>query len=73
MAETVSKMEELRENISKVLRRIELAAQKAGRNPNEIGLISISKTFPVEILQAAISAGATDLGENKVQEGAQSD
>ncbi|MBC7798898.1 MAG: YggS family pyridoxal phosphate-dependent enzyme [Pyrinomonadaceae bacterium] len=58
----------LRENLSEMHRRIESAAHRVGRNPNEITLISVSKTFPVDVLQNAIAAGATDLGENKVQE-----
>ncbi len=49
-------------------RRIELAASKAGRSADEIALIAVGKTFPAEVVQAAIAAGATDLGENRVQE-----
>lgn len=58
----------LRDNLLEMHRRIESAANRVGRNPSEITLISVSKTFPVNILQNAIEAGATDLGENKVQE-----
>ena len=58
----------LRENLAEVARKIEQAANKVGRNPNEIKLIAVSKTHPIEILQAAINVGATVFGENKVQE-----
>jgi PLP dependent protein len=58
----------LRENLAAVTNRIEQAAQRAGRNPNEIKLVSVSKTHPTEVLQNAIDAGATVFGENKVQE-----
>ena len=58
----------LRENLAEVARKIEQAANKVGRNANEIKLIAVSKTHPIEILQAAINVGATVFGENKVQE-----
>ena len=58
----------LRENLAEVARKIEQAANKVGRNPAEIKLIAVSKTHPIEILQAAINVGATVFGENKVQE-----
>ena len=58
----------LRENLAEVARKIEQAANKVGRNPAEIKLIAVSKTHPIEILQAAINVGAIVFGENKVQE-----
>ena len=39
-----------------------------GRDENEVTLIAVSKTKPVELLQEAYDAGARDFGENKVQE-----
>lgn len=59
---------DLRENLAAVKRRIERAAAKVGRNANEIKLVAVSKTHPVEVLQAALDAGANVFGENKVQE-----
>ena len=44
------------------------AAQKSGRNPESITLISVSKTKPVSMLLEAYEAGSRDFGENKVQE-----
>ncbi|MDQ3320844.1 MAG: YggS family pyridoxal phosphate-dependent enzyme [Acidobacteriota bacterium] len=58
----------LRENLSEIRRRIDDAARRAGRNANEITLVAVSKTHPVEVLQSAIEAGALVFGENKVQE-----
>ena len=43
-------------------------AESAGRNPDDITIISVSKTFPGEVLQEAIDSGITILGENKIQE-----
>lgn len=60
--------DELRERLAGVRRRIERSARKAGRDPSEVRLIAVSKTHPPELLLRAISAGATDLGENRVQE-----
>ncbi len=58
----------LGENLTEVERKIEQAASKVGRNPNEIKLIAVSKTHSIEILQAAINVGVKVFGENKVQE-----
>ena len=58
----------LGENLVEVKRKIAQAASKVGRNSTEIKLIAVSKTHPIEILQAAINVGATVFGENKVQE-----
>ncbi len=59
---------DLRENLAAVKDRIEAAAQKVGRNANEIKLVAVSKTHPAEMLKSAIDAGAGIFGENKVQE-----
>lgn len=53
-----------------VLERIEDACRSAGRSPDEVRLVAVSKTVPVERLRAALAAGLTTLGENRVQEGA---
>jgi len=58
----------LRENLAEVERKIEQAASKVGRKPDEIKLIAVSKTHPIETLQEAINVGAGIFGENKVQE-----
>ena len=56
------------DRISKIESRIKDACQKAGRPREEITLIGVSKVFPVEYAIAALKAGLTDLGENRVQE-----
>jgi pyridoxal phosphate enzyme (YggS family) len=48
--------------------RIEAAARSCGRSPEEIRLIAISKTHPASLIRKLIELGATDLGENRVQE-----
>ena len=58
----------LRENLTEIRAQIAHAAQKANRNADEIKLVAVSKTHPVEILREAIDAGAVILGENKIQE-----
>ena len=56
------------ENLKHVRERIEQAAIQSGRSGEEITLISVSKTWPAEVVQKAVSAGATVLGENRIQE-----
>jgi pyridoxal phosphate enzyme (YggS family) len=56
------------ENLTEVRKRIERTALKCGRNSNDVKLVAVSKTKPIEILQDAIAAGASVFGENKVQE-----
>jgi hypothetical protein len=51
-----------------VLDRITKAAKYAGRDPDDIRLIVVTKTQPIEAIQAVVEAGATDLGENYVEE-----
>ena len=58
-------------NLRTVRGRIAAAAERAGRDPAGVRLIAVSKTFPVETIAEAIRAGVTDLGENRVQEGAE--
>lgn len=61
-------MEKVSENLFQVEQRIQEACRRAGRNREEVTLIAVSKTKPVELIQEAYSAGARDFGENKVQE-----
>jgi pyridoxal phosphate enzyme (YggS family) len=48
--------------------RINAAATRCGRSSQEVALIAISKTHPPHLIQKLIELGATDLGENRVQE-----
>ncbi len=56
------------ENLSEIRSRIDELARSAGRNPEEVKLIAVSKTKPVSLIKEAVAAGALDLGENKPQE-----
>ncbi len=56
------------ENVARVRERIAAAAQRVGRNPEEITLMGVSKAFPVERIREAHAAGLRVFGENRVQE-----
>jgi pyridoxal phosphate enzyme (YggS family) len=56
------------ENVAGVRERIAVAARRAGRSPEEITLMGVSKTFPVESIREAYQAGLRIFGENRVQE-----
>ena len=56
------------ENLAEIRSRIDELARSAGRNPEEVKLIAVSKTKPVPLIKEAVAAGALDLGENKPQE-----
>lgn len=58
----------IKDNISKVENNILNACIRANRNPDEVTLIAVSKTKPVEMLAQAMDYGTVDFGENKVQE-----
>jgi PLP dependent protein len=58
----------LAERLAEIEKRIEAAARRVGRSPEEVTLIAVSKTHPVSVLREAIAAGARVFGENKVQE-----
>jgi len=51
--------------------RVAAAAQRASRPPASIRIIAAAKTKSAEMIEAAIAAGATDIGENYVQEAAE--
>lgn len=58
----------LKENLLKVRNEINSSALKAGRNPEEIKLIAVTKTRSVEEINEAIKLGVRAIGENTVQE-----
>jgi pyridoxal phosphate enzyme, YggS family len=53
---------------SAVRERIAAAAARAGRSAADVRLVAVSKTFPPEMVDAALAAGAAIVGENRVQE-----
>jgi pyridoxal phosphate enzyme (YggS family) len=55
-------------NLMQVKQRIELAALAAKREPEEIELLAVSKTFPTSAIEEAMHAGQTAFGENYIQE-----
>ncbi len=55
-------------NLRHIRDRIANAAVAAGRKPEDITLVAVSKTKPVEAVIAALEAGQTVFGENRVQE-----
>jgi pyridoxal phosphate enzyme (YggS family) len=64
-------VEAIASNLQSVRSRIGAAAQRAGRDPSDICLIAVSKTFAADQVRAAWAAGQRDFGENKVQEALQ--
>src|SRR5437868_666762 len=61
---------ELARNVAAVRARIVAAAGRAAREADEVAVVAVSKTVPLERLRSAPAAGITDLGENRVQEAA---
>ena len=56
------------ENLKKVEERVAAACSRAGRNPDEVTIIAVSKMKPAEDIREAYEAGHRDFGENYVQE-----
>jgi pyridoxal phosphate enzyme (YggS family) len=55
-------------NVAHVRDRLIVAGHRAGRNPNDITLMAVSKTFPPEAIREGYAAGLRVFGENRVQE-----
>ena len=56
------------ENIARIRERMTTASRRAGRTPDEITVMAVSKTFPLELIREAYGAGIRVFGENRVQE-----
>lgn len=56
------------ERWSEVQDRVRTAAERAGRDPAEITVVAVAKTFPADAVSEALDAGVTDIGENRAQE-----
>ena len=63
-----NEISEIRERLERVRDRIEDACARAGRRSEEVTLIGVSKTFPIEAVHAAREAGLVHFGENRVQD-----
>jgi pyridoxal phosphate enzyme (YggS family) len=61
-------MSQIKENLLRVIERIENAAQRTGRDSGEIKLVAVSKTVESARIREAIEAGVSILGENYIQE-----
>ncbi len=61
-------MSSLRERLEAVRRRVERAAERAGRRPAEIRVVAVSKTVAPEVIVEAFHLGQREFGENRVQE-----
>jgi hypothetical protein len=61
-------VDEIAERVHRILDRIRAAAQRAGRNPETVRLVGVTKTVAVERIRQAVAAGVTILGENRLQE-----
>ncbi len=62
-------VQSIQERYLATLDRIAIAAKKAGRDPESVKLVVVTKSQPVEVVRAAIEAGAKILGENYPEEG----
>ena len=58
------------DNLRSVRERVAAACERAGRSPDEITVVGVSKGFPAALVVEACRAGLTDVGENRVQEAA---
>ena len=54
--------------VAAVRERISRAAQRAGRGPDEVRLLAVTKSQPAEVVRAAFAAGLREFGENRIQE-----
>ncbi|MGE3519459.1 MAG: YggS family pyridoxal phosphate-dependent enzyme [Vicinamibacterales bacterium] len=61
-SELVSRLNGVRDRIADAVRR-------SGRPPSSVRLVAVSKTFPIDAIRTAATAGQLEFGENKVQEG----
>ena len=68
MNEKALAVQTLRERFADVRARVDAAARRSNRSPEQVTLIAIGKTHPAEMLREGLSAGITDFGENRVQE-----
>jgi pyridoxal phosphate enzyme (YggS family) len=58
------------ENLTAVRARVAAACERAGRSPDDVTIVGISKGQPVDAIAKAWAAGLRDFGENRVQEAA---
>ena len=64
----VYSVENIARNLEQVYARIDLSAGQAGRNPQDVRLVVVTKTHPVEVIQALLAAGVNSIGESYIEE-----
>ena len=58
----------IEQNVRNLQQRIARACEKAGRSPDEVTLVAVTKTVDAAAIEAAFNAGVRDFGESRVQE-----
>jgi len=61
-------VEGIRERHGRLLGRLRAAAEANGHDPDRLRIVAVTKTWPLEVVRAALDAGLTRLGESRVQE-----
>ena len=64
-------MNRIAENLASVKERMAAAAERSGRSPDSIKLVPVTKGRSISEIQSLLAAGATDIGENRIQEAQQ--
>lgn len=68
---SLDRKSEIASNLTAVTQRISTAAKNVNRNPSDIKLIAVTKTFPISDLLFLYELGVRDFGENRDQEASQ--
>jgi PLP dependent protein len=58
----------LEQNLADLKAEIAVAASAAGRKPEEITILAVTKTFPAQVIRDSVELGLTQIGESRVQE-----
>ncbi len=59
--------DDVRENVARLRREIDQSLERSGRTGDSVAIVAVTKRFPPEAINAAVAAGITDIGENRVQ------
>ncbi len=62
-------MADIAENLERVRQRMADAAHRSGRDPDDVTLVAVTKTFPADVVLTAYEAGVRHFGENRAREG----
>jgi pyridoxal phosphate enzyme (YggS family) len=65
---STNRQKKISDNYHRILERIDSTAVSAGRNPEDVRLVVVTKTQPIDVIYDVVEAGAIDLGENYVEE-----